>query len=304
MQLQTTSLFAVHRGARAYATQLRLRLDCRVVAYALAPLDYDSYRARIRAWSSVAKVSEYGSVRERGRRYPLLRLDVPGKSRLLITAGFHGEEPAGPLTLARYFGVIAARARARGVGLTVFPCINPSGFEGGHRYNATGEHPNNDFLRYDVGGKKWKGELRPDQKFCSWRLYGESPQETRALLKQLEQLPTPAAALDIHQDNYSRLRATYAYVFGDRPHFTPLSLAASKHLKLAKRMPVDKHHRTDSHGLVWFHDGSVTDYFFRRGVPWCATLETTTCSSMGQCHAVNLVWIRGFIELAAAGPPI
>jgi hypothetical protein len=28
--------------------------------------------------------------------------------------------------------------------------------------------------------------------------------------------------------------------------------------------------------LIELHDGSVTDYFFRRGVPYTAALETTT----------------------------
>lgn len=262
-------------------------------------MDYDSFRARIRAWSGLARISEYGSVREGGRKYPLMRLDVPGDSTVLITAGFHGEEPAGPLTLARYFGVIAARALAKGVGLTVFPCINPSGFESGQRYNASGERPNNDFLRYDVARGKVTGELRPNEKFRRWRQFKGGPKETRALRAALAGLPTPVAALDIHQDNYSRQQATYAYVFGDRGHYTPLARAASRHLKLAKRMAVDENYRTDSSGLVWFHDGSITDYFLRREVPYCATLETTTCSPLAKCHAVNLQWIRGFIDLAA-----
>jgi predicted deacylase len=263
-------------------------------------VDYDRLAQRLRAWKKVARVTQYGAVKENGRSYPLLRLDVPGENRVLITAGFHGEEPAGPLTLARHFGSIAARAKRKGVGLTVFPCINPSGFESGFRYNASGEKPNNDFLRYEVRKGRWKGELLPGERFRRWKRFTQPPQETRALRLQLDKLAPPIAALDLHQDNYSRLQATYAYVFGDRRLYLPMTRAAAKHLKLGKRMVIDPSYHTDSAGLVWFHDGSVTDYCFRRGVPYCATLETTTCSPMQACHAVNLVWIRGFIDLAAA----
>ena len=37
----------------------------------------------------------------------------------------------------------------------------------------------------------------------------------------------------------------------------------------------------------------------RRGTRYLATLETTTQSDLDRCHQVNLVWIKGFIELAA-----
>jgi hypothetical protein len=262
-------------------------------------VDYDAWSARVRAWSSVAKVSQYGSVREAGRRFALLRLDTPGRPRVVVTAGFHGEEPAGPLTLAEHFGSLAAHARKRRVGLTVFPCINPSGFAAGTRYNASGEHPNNDLLRYRVG-RSWKGELpRNDESFSSWRPFRKSPKETRALLRQLQTLPTPAASLDLHQDNYMRRVATYAYVFGDAQHYRPLVRKAARHLEIARDAIVDPHLRSSHDGLIWFHDGSITDYFFRRGTPFCAALETTTQAPLERCHAVNLIWLRGFVDLAA-----
>jgi hypothetical protein len=261
-------------------------------------VDYDDFQARIRSWSTLARVSQYGSVREAGRRFPLLRLDVPGRRRVLITAGFHGEEPAGPLTLAHHFDQIAAHARKRNIGLTVFPCINPSGFAAGTRYNASGEKPNNDLLRYRVGKNRWVGELEGDAPFLSWRPYRKSPKETRALLKELEPLATPVAALDLHQDDYMRRAATYAYVFGDPGHYRPLMRKAARHAEVAHDTLVDPRLRTDADGLIEFHDGSVTDYFMRRGSKFCATLETTTQTALESCHAVNLIWIFGFINLA------
>ncbi|MFO7567679.1 MAG: hypothetical protein R6X02_33870, partial [Enhygromyxa sp.] len=61
----------------------------------------------------------------------------------------------------------------------------------------------------------------------------------------------------------------------------------------------DELHRTNLSGLAVAHDGSVTDYFFRRGVPYCAAVKTTTRAPSLGCQRVNLVWIHGLIELAA-----
>src|SRR5690242_3816345 len=103
------------------------------------PQNYEEYARRIRGYAPLAEVNEHARVVEGGVEYPLFRLTLPGERWLVITSGFHGEEPAGPLTLCHYFEAIAAYARERGVGLRVYPCINPSGFEDGTRYNRSGE---------------------------------------------------------------------------------------------------------------------------------------------------------------------
>ena len=263
-------------------------------------VEYTEYARRLlSSSSSVAEVAEYGRVMEAGKEYPLFRLTVPGSRWLVITSGFHGEEPAGPLTLAENFGEIAAYARARDVGLRVYPCINPSGFEVGTRYNRSGERPNNDFLRYEVAPGTWKGELARGESFLRWVLYDGGPKETRAVRGDIDRFSPPEAALDIHQDNYLSIAATYAYTFGDSAAYRPLMEAAAKHVAVIRNQRVDEHHVTDSDGLIASHDGSVTDYFTRKGVPYTAALETTTRTPLDSCHAVNLIWIRGFIELAA-----
>jgi hypothetical protein len=265
------------------------------------PVDYTDYARRLLAHAPIAEVAEYGRVMEAGKEYPLYRLTVPGRRWLVITAGFHGEEPAGPLTLMEHFAEIAAYARAREVGLRVYPCINPSGFEAGTRYNLSGERPNNDFLRYEVAPGLWKGELLHEESFLRWALYDGGPKETQAVRGDIDRFPPPAAALDIHQDNYLGSPATYAYTFGDKEAYRPLMEAASAHVTVIRERQVDDHHHTDAGGLIESHDGSVTDYFMRQGVPYAAALETTTRTPLASSHAVNLIWIRGFIELAARG---
>jgi len=88
-----------------------------------------------------AQAFGYGTVIEGGRAFELVGLRLAGARTVLITAGFHGDEKAGPLTLLEHIAEIVDYAAARGVGLLVYPCINPSGFEVGSRYNRSGEKP-------------------------------------------------------------------------------------------------------------------------------------------------------------------
>src|SRR5512140_2282393 len=265
----------------------------------LPRLDYFEYSDRLLAHARTAEISTFAEVEESGRRYPLHEIVVPGERWLVITSGFHGEERSGPLTIAEHLGEIAARARALGVGLRIYPCLNPSGFEAGRRYTASGEKPNNDFLRYEVDPGVWKGELEPGEEFLRYELFGEGPKETRAIRARLEARPAPAAALDIHQDHHLHGQLFYAYTCGDPAAYRPLLDASRAHGTLAARTPVDGVRTTDPDGLIAFHDGSVTDYYFRRGVRHVAALETTTEMPLPASGAINLLWILGFVDLAA-----
>jgi len=265
------------------------------------PQNYQEFIRRVRGYAHLAEVNEYARVTEGGVEYPLFRLTVPGERWLVITSGFHGEEPAGPLTLSLHFEQIAAYARERGVGLRVYPCINPSGFEDGTRYNRGGEKINNDFLRYETAPGVWKGELSRGEPFLRWVLFDGGPRETRAVRADIVRYPAPAAALDIHQDNYLPGAGTYAYVFGDKAAHRPLMRAASEYARVLREEKVDEVNVTDADGFIESNDGSVTDYFLRTGVPQAATLETTTQTPLEACHAINLLWVRGYIDLAARG---
>jgi len=239
---------------------------------------------------------------EEGHPYPLLEATVPGRRTLLITAGFHGNETAGPLTLLEQLPMIVLYARARGVGLRIFPCLNPSGFEDGTRYNRSREAPNNDVMRYEVLPGRWIDALPAGQTFLRWEAYHRGPKETRALIAALEAQETPAAALDLHQDPWLEGVLAYAYTFGDRAAYLPLVQATERLVPIGRDTQVDDNVRTDRDGLIQLHDGSVTDYMFRRDVPYTAALETTTATPMELAHEVNLIWIRGFIDLASSLP--
>lgn len=267
-----------------------------------APIDYATYAEAVASLHDVAEVRQYAVLEEPTGRFPVFRLEVPapaGAPLLVVTSGFHGEERSGPLTLAERFRAFAAKARAARVRLVVFPCVNPSGFVSGQRYNASGERPNNDFLRYEVEPGKWKGELMTSEPFLRYELFRGSPKETRALLPELESLETPVAMLDLHQDNYAPGGLVYAYTFGEKAPYLALLERSKAYAEIGANLPVDEHRKVGADGLIEFCDGSITDYFFRRGARYIATLETTTTLPFEVTREIDALWVEGFIELAA-----
>jgi hypothetical protein len=267
----------------------------------LIDVDYQDYAQRFRDYHRLVEVRSIASLVEGDDTYELLYAEIAGGRTLTITAGFHGDETAGPLTLLEHLPEIAAQARALGVGLRIYPCLNPSGFTDGTRYNRSGERPNNDLLRYQLADGEWVGELHDGQPFTRFEPHRGGPKETRALLAELEAASAPDGALDLHQDPWLEGAFSYAYVFGARAAYLPLAAATDAVVPLARDTEVDDedHVHSDGDGLIELHDGSVTDYFFRRGVPYTAALETTTRTPLGLSHEVNLIWIRGFIDLIA-----
>src|SRR4029078_11027310 len=225
----------------------------------------------------------FGRVLEGGREYPLVGLTRSGSRSVVITAGFHGDEKAGPLTLLEHAPEIVTYAAERDVGLAIYPCVNPSGFEAHTRYNVTGEHPNNYFLRYETAPGAWRGELRDGESFLRVAPASDGiPKETAALARELDGRPMPLAALDLHQDNFIHGSLFYAYIFGDRASYRPMLARSGALVPVLRSSLVDSGHEpgTDVHadeeGFIVCYDGSVSDRFHRAGVPYAAAIETTT----------------------------
>ncbi len=263
-----------------------------------------------RRWRSslagLAHLEDYGTVEEANQSYPLLSATVPGRRSVLITGGFHGDEKAGPLTLLEHAPEIVAYARARDIGLRIYPCINPSGFEAHTRYNLSGERPNNDFLEYEVEPGRWKGELRTGEPHLRWSPSRAVAKETAALRQSLGQLPLPAASLDLHQDNFIHGALFYVYLFGERNAYRPLLARSGAMVPILRDTVVDSGHEpgtdvmADADGAIECHDGSITDHYHRAGVPYVAAVETTTETPAETADAINLIWIYGFIDLVEA----
>jgi hypothetical protein len=271
---------------------------------------FAEYAARWReSLRGSADVADYGAVVEAGREYALVSATggaADGAPAVVVTAGFHGDEKAGPLTLLDHAAQLFGEARDRGVTLHLYPCVNPSGFEANTRYNVGGQRPNNDFLRYEIAPGVWRGELHAGETARAWRAFDGGPRETVALARELARWPAPAAALDLHQDNFIHGCVFYSYVFGDRGPYRPLQARSGALMAVLRSSLVDSGFEpgsdvhADAEGFIETHDGSITDHFHRAGVPYTAAIETTTDTPRALADEINLIWIRGFIDLAAS----
>ena len=268
---------------------------------------FSDFSSRWRAsLTGLADVQDYGAVLEGDRSFPLLSASTPGRRSVLITAGFHGDEKAGPLTLLEHAPEIVAYAREREVGLRLYPCINPSGFEAHTRYNLSGERPNNDFLQYEVTPGVWRGELRQGQGHLRCEPSRAVAKETRALREALAQQSVPEGALDLHQDNFIHGALFYVYLFGDRAPYRPLMARTGAQISILRDSLVDSGHEpgtdviADAEGTIECYDGSITDHYHRAGSRYSAAVETTTETPAALSDAINLIWIHGFIDLVAA----
>ena len=260
---------------------------------------YTEYVERFRRLARGVDVTDYAVVQELGRSWPLLRLKTRGTHHCLVTAGFHGEEPAGPLSILTHLEELLDHALARDVALTLYPCVNPSGFEAGHRYNASGEEPNNDFIRYEVRPGVVEYEVEEGESFHRWFLHDGGPKETRALRADIVKQPVPYAALDLHQDAWVGEPCHYAYYFGPRAPFVDLMHRGADVVPIGANVVVHDHRTSDADGLLLHHDGSITDYFYRKGVRWTAVLETSTATPIERSSAINLLWMKAFVDFTA-----
>ncbi|MDO8586661.1 MAG: M14 family metallocarboxypeptidase [Armatimonadota bacterium] len=96
------------------------------------------------------RMRELGDFRIAEREYTLYRIDLkggePGPVRVCISAGMHGDEPAGIEAAARFLEKSANNESLLTIfSFVIFPCDNPSGYELDTRYNALGVDLNREF---------------------------------------------------------------------------------------------------------------------------------------------------------------
>jgi len=269
-------------------------------------------------------VVEEFAVQHRSQSYPFFHFASPADDTaadapvLLLTAGLHGDERAGPITLVRHAPAILERAQQSGLRLSVYPLVNPSGFDNNTRYNADGdrgEEGNNDFLRYQLEDGSWRGDLGSGGDFRRWAwscdplLGARLPQETALLHTLLRQQPLDrlVAALDLHQDCITPTDHPFAYhyAFGDLGRYVPIVRQVETLLPVARLRAIGAGQqfamKTDKNGFLVRHDGTLTDLFHRLGARHSVAVETTGDTPLDVACEVNLLWVEGLIELVANG---
>ncbi len=89
---------------------------------------------------------------------------VPDAPTALLTAGVHGDEPAGVEAAMRFLETLVA-ANTRSLGWLVAPCVNPSGYAAGTRENADGADINRAFDQDPTPESTALKELLADRRF-------------------------------------------------------------------------------------------------------------------------------------------
>lgn len=247
---------------------------------------------------------------------------------VVIRGTIHGDEIAGALTILNYFDELVDCAHRRGIKLIIYPLGNPSGFEKGIRYNADNDkgEGNNDFLRYEMADGSYEGDIGSGKPFKRW-LMSDSPElsvhlplEAKVIqeLVRKDPLDQVAAALDLHQDYITKdlPPCAYHYAYGDLAALRPIARAVAKVVPLLAHFDmtagfgeqIDENGKviprgagggflSDEAGFIVRHDGTFSDFFYRRGAKYSLTTETSGATPIGKACQVNWIWIRGIIGL-------
>ena len=235
---------------------------------------------------------------------------------MLIRAGIHGDEAAGPLTLLRYFNRMFDYAHRRSVKLIVYPLGNPAGFGAGQRYFHDPDEkaaPNNDFLLYELENGDLVDDIGRSARFKRWywssdpRLNHALPAETALMHEMLKRDPLESivATLDLHQDMITPMdrAAAYHYAFGDLTMYDRIVEAIRAVVPVLSNRVISAGQssgmRTNRQGFIVRHDGTLGDLLHRLGVTHAVTAETTGKTPLDAACRVNWMWIKGLVDLAA-----
>jgi hypothetical protein len=205
---------------------------------------------------------------------------------VLVVAGLHGEEPAGPWGALRYLEIVPDEVLAR-VNLFVIPVINPTGFRVNKRDNESDESTNSGY----------RPEVEEE----------EMSQEGHILKAQTKELARMAshAFLSLHEDGDEE--NFYLYATEDGPgqsKLTKLLLGVgTKHFGLVEDKtisPPGSGHVVD--GVIFNdHDGSFEDYMHKVGCPHCYCTETPMKAELSDRIRADVALIDALVKGVVKG---
>lgn len=208
--------------------------------------------------------------------------------RLLITAGFHGEEIAGPIALIQWLELFDPNLYKK-VNLSFIPIVNPIGFNKRKRYNDKNEKTNCGFCHPESGD-------RPSQ-------------EGIILLKnaQLLRAASRHGFLSLHEDVTTD--KFYLYTFEREQEPTNFTYVIRDVLGSFFTTPLHGETVTTDtnggkstvveNGIVYkLCDGSFEDFLFHEGTLRAVVTETPGMCSLNTRIRANATIITEFIELS------
>lgn len=190
--------------------------------------------------------------------FPLLLLtpkDIDlNKKDFLVTAGFHGDEVAGPWGLASY--LLSNKISAN---VSFLPLMNPTGLAANKRLNSKGLSPN-----------------------TGWIHEGELSEEGKIVMEDIHKILPLArdGLLTLHEDNEND--QFYLYYFNEDDEIPSkideMVLIGMPHFGIVKEGHCKDGPHKDipiKNGLVANnHDGSFEDFLFHKGIPLTICTET------------------------------
>jgi hypothetical protein len=239
----------------------------------------------------------------------------PTDKIILIRAGVHGEEIAGPLTFFNFINEIIEKIHEAGLKFIFYPLVNPSGFETGKRFNIDddeGMYGNDDFLYYELkDGSIVDGLHKKIKDFVKWHWSSNKefksifPYETAVMHKfiKADPLSQVKSFIDLHQDYLIEDAGpvAYHYSFGDFSVYKNIVKKIEKIVPIYKNKKIDIGNesfvKTNDNGFATRHDGTLSDLLYRLGVKYCVVAETTGKTPLEKAMQVNMEWIDGIIDL-------
>ncbi|NJK92930.1 MAG: M14 family metallocarboxypeptidase [Blastochloris sp.] len=237
-------------------------------------LDVDAYQVRLREWSSLHGWSRRGNLGGPGDLDELFYLnrntELPQRPRLYLSAGIHGDEPAGPEAILK---LLQHPEWVQDWEVHLFPLLNPSGFRLGRRENAEGLDLNRDY------GQAQSLEIQRHQRI-------------------LQTLPRMDLALCLHED--WEARGCYLYFLDEQQR---IPWARSVLEAMHRVLPVDPSAEIDGmaaeQGLITRRveeidrpDWPEAIYLARKLSDCCFTLETPSSHDLDQRVATMLAGVR------------
>ena len=201
-----------------------------------------------------------------------------GCLNLLVTAGFHGDEPSGIFGIICFLKMFDHKLLLD-VNLSILPVVNYSGFRQGSHCNKWNENPN--------------------RGFCHPNLGASPSREGIILLKNIELLIEKAedGLLCLHEDIDQEYSYLYTYEKSNEPgpfSFMFRDTQARHFPQLPDNDDPDLGNIKD--GIIFNHcDGSFEDRLFHEGVPRIACIETPGKYRLREREIATVMMINTFI---------
>lgn len=205
--------------------------------------------------------------------------------KILITAGIHGEEQAGPMALLKWIKEVDEVTLAK-ANVSFIPIVNSYGFVNKKRYGVSGVPTNGGFGSHKTQDPSPEGQLIVNN---------------IGILRPLAE----HGFMALHED--VTIKESYLYTMEHSGEPTSITKALRKELSkffpkvydgIAYVGPTEKIGPMCKKGLVYnFFDESIESLMFQLGVPVCAVPETPGMAPLKKRVEAQVAMINKFLEL-------